>query len=253
MVAPIPADRGAAVAQATPRRPGAHARLDAVRLTADHQAQEDTAMDRKLAVGLSMAVALCALSSSAFAQYAPQPAPPPPPPPGYGPGPAPGYYPPPPPGIQRHGFTIGFSLGGGSFNCDTCADKDAFEGFALDIHLGAMIGPRAAIMFDGWGVSHNLDGGSFTHVINTGALQFWVGPKVWLKGGIGIGRLSLSNDKGQTVAESENGAAVMFAGGFEVYQGQTFAMDLQLRGGAASYSDADGIVMGSINLGFNWY
>src|SRR5436190_7129834 len=83
-------------------------------------------------------------------------APPPPPPPGGG-----GYYAAPtaPVGIQRRGFVIGFSLGGGTMNCGDCPDDSALSGVALDLHLGGMLTPQLALMFDGWGVAHPFDGG----------------------------------------------------------------------------------------------
>src|SRR5204863_9632383 len=52
----------------------------------------------------------------AAAQYGPPGPPPPPPGGGYQSQPRPYYQPPPPPpGVQRRGFTIGASIGGGSF------------------------------------------------------------------------------------------------------------------------------------------
>src|SRR5882672_4331512 len=164
-------------------------------------------------------IALVLLPASAAAQYAA----PPPPPPG---APGPGYYAPPPapPGIQRSGFVIGFSLGGGSMNCDSCSSSSSLSGVALDIHLGGMLSPTLALMFDGWGVAHPLDGGgSIVHVMDTVALQAWLNQQFWLKGGLGAGQLSVSDSAGNTVAKSDSGLGVFGAGGFEIYQGSRFA------------------------------
>lgn len=156
--------------------------------------------------------------------------------------------------VQRSGFLIGFSLGGGSFALQDCDECETLSGLGLDIHLGGMITPRLALMFDGSGVAHSLeDGGSVVHVIDTIAAQYWVTPRVWVKGGVGVGQLSVNDDTGARVAESETGTGVLLAGGVELLQTESFALDLQLRGSAVTYDEANTISMGSINLGFNWY
>ena len=175
--------------------------------------------------------------------------PPPPPPPGYAP-PPPGYgYAAPAPQV-RHGFLIGFSLGGGTLSCDGCDD---LSGVALDIHLGGMLAPNLALMFDGTGVAHSFEGGgTLIHVVDTVAAQYWVTPELWIKGGIGVGRLSLNDESGEEVLASETGAAMMGGVGYEVMHSRTFALDLQLRGSATKYDEAT-ISMGSVTLGLNWY
>jgi hypothetical protein len=187
-------------------------------------------------------LALC-ISSVAAAQPGAS-APPPPPPPGYYVQPAPIE------GPQRSGFLIGFSLGGGTITCDDC---DGLNGVALDIHLGGMLAPNLALMFDGMGVAHSLEeGGNLIHVVDTLAAQYWVTPQLWLKGGIGIGRLTVNDENGEELLASETGGAAMVGLGYELTHGQHFALDVQLRGAVARYDDAD-IRMGSLSLGFNWY
>jgi len=193
-----------------------------------------------------LVVAFVLAPTVALAQYAP---PPPPPPSG------PGYYAPvqQPVGIQRSGFVFGFSLGAGSFNCDSCSDADALSGVGLDIHLGGMITPTVALMFDGWGVGHPLDGGgNIIHVMDTVAVQGFVSPQFWIKGGVGAGQLSISDDRGDTVARSDTGFGVFGAAGFEVFQGSRFALDLQLRLGTVKY-DGGSVNMGALTVGANWY
>ncbi len=198
-------------------------------------------MYRLTTLVLACFIVIATAGSEAYAQYAPAP-----PPPDYGAPVAP------PVGMVRSGFLIGFSLGGGSFNCSDCSDEDALSGFAFDLHLGGMINPRMGLMFDGWGVSHSLEGGSIIHVIDTVALQVWVAPRIWIKGGLGIGQLSVDNDDGDTVARSERGLSLMAAGGVEIYQGTIFALDLQARLGVASYEDVS-VAQAAFSLGFNWY
>lgn len=176
--------------------------------------------------------------------------------PGAAPPPPPGYYvqpaavEPPVTAPHRSGFLIGFSLGAGTLTCDDC---DGLNGVAVDLHLGGMLTPNVALMFDGMGVGHSFDGGgSLIHVVDTVAAQVWVTPKLWLKGGLGIGRLSVNDEDGDEIAASETGTAAMVGIGYELTHGEHFALDLQLRGAIAHYDEAD-LKMGSLNLGFNWY
>jgi hypothetical protein len=202
---------------------------------------------RRILVKLIASLALL-VPSIAAAQPGAYGPPPPPPPPGY-------YAQPvgaPAPSPERRGFLIGFSLGGGSITCDEC--NESLSGIALDIHLGGMITPQLALMFDGMGVAHTLEGGGGTliNVVDTIAAQYWVSPQFWIKGGIGVGRLSVSDSDGEEVAASETGSAAMIGAGYELVSSRTFALDLQLRGAVAHYDGTD-VQMGSLNLGLNWY
>ena len=203
----------------------------------------------RLTLPMLLSILLLTSATSAIAQ--PAGAPPPPPPPGYGSAPTSTT----PLGVvDRRGFIIGFSLGGGAFSLADCGDCDTLSGLGLDIHLGGMLTPRLALMFDGSGVAHAIEGGgTIVHVIDTAAAQYWITPRVWIKGGLGIGQLSVNDDEGNRVAASETGAGVLLAGGVELVQTRGFALDLQLRASAVNYDDADTITMSSLNLGFNWY
>jgi hypothetical protein len=195
----------------------------------------------------------------AAAQYGPPPGPPPPPPGGgyYQPQPRPYYQPPPPPpGVQRRGFTIGASIGPGSFSI---TDKDAnvddqVEGASGEIHLGGMITPRLAILFDGWAVGGDVnDYQSVFHNIGTVSLRAFLGQWVWLQGGLGFAYFTIDDRLNNTTSESsESGGAGMIAVGVEFFQDQHLTLDVSLRLGAASYSNAD-VSMGALQLGINWY
>jgi len=194
------------------------------------------------------------LAAPAAAQYGP----PPPPPPGY--RPTPGYYqpPPPPPGVQRRGFTIGASLGGGSFEatCKNCNVADRFEGISGELHLGGMIRSDLAILFDGWIVGAALnDFQSLVHNVGTVALRWWPARILWLQGGLGFAQFSLDDSRcnpGECQQNSETGGAIMVGAGIEIIQATNFTLDVSLRFGAAGYSDAD-VNMSSLQIGVNWY
>jgi hypothetical protein len=123
---------------------------------------------------------------------------------------------------------------------------------ALDIHLGGMLTPHVALMFDGSAISHSFDDGStLTHVVDTLAVQLWASEWFWLKAGVGIGRLSVS-DNGNAPLRSDTRPAAMLAIGLELFQGRSSALDVQLRGAATSFSDGT-LTNSSIHIGYNWY
>lgn len=204
------------------------------------------------------ALAIGLLASSAIAQ----PSGPPPPPPGGG-----GYYAPPPPPTEweRRGLSLGFGigLGGmsdsyGTIGCSNCDYNPASVG--LDFHIGAMLNPRMALLFEGWLQAQSLDADGVETLVQTmamGAIQYWVSPQLWLKGGLGFSHLSISIDDGFRDPESQDidsGGALMGAIGYEVLSSQRFAIDLQGRLGIATYDGIDEqIETGMISLGFNWY
>lgn len=187
-----------------------------------------------LALGIGLLTTFASLSA-AHAQYgAPRP-----------------YYgsPPPPRGVYRSGLVIGFGLGGGSIiadNCSNCGGGGAFEG-----HIGGMIHPRLALMFELWGIGRPTDSGTLSHVIYGGALQYWVADIVWLKGGLGGGTISFED--GVTGASvSESSLAISGAAGVEVLQTYNFALDLQLKVSHTTVSQG-GATNVALLVGFNWY
>jgi len=201
------------------------------------------------------------ITATAFAQ---QPgAPPPPPPDG-------GYYPPPPPpeapaAWERHGLAIGFGFGlggmsdsAGAIECVNCDYNPA--SFGVDFHIGAMLNPRLSLQFEAWLQGQQLDAGGTTTLVQTMgmvALQYWVTPQLWLKGGLGAAHLSYSIDDGYrdpTSQDIADGGAVMGAIGYEILSSQRFSIDLQGRLGAGTYDGInEQIETGMVSLGFNWY
>jgi hypothetical protein len=208
---------------------------------------------KSLMVGITI-IGCVLLGSIATARAQGQP---PPPPPGY--GPPPGYYPPPPPaaphGLYRQGLVFGGALGGGTItasNCYACGG-----GIAGELHLGGMVNPRMAVMADVWGIAHPYDPGdgssqTLSNYMLTGALQYWLTDMFWIKGGLGIATIRLSDATGADYGMSESSLGILAAGGFELIQSNTFALDLQLRLGHGTYASG-----GATNLAFlvgvNWY
>ena len=190
-----------------------------------------------LAFGITLAT-LLAGASNAHAQY--------------------GYPPPPAPrGLYRSGLLLGFSLGGGGISADQCGIVCG-GGFSGEFHIGGMVNPRLALMGDFWGVFHPWSdaAGSATtiHSISSFAIQYWVTPIIWLKGGMGFGRMQLVDESsgGFTFAE-ETGLALMGGGGVEVLQMANFALDLQLRFGHGFYDQGGDVNTYAFMVGLNWY
>jgi hypothetical protein len=211
-----------------------------------------------LAAGALAALMVCAASSPAAAQPG---APPPPPHGGYG-----GYggYYGPPPDPTRRGLTLGFGVGLGGMDSDSslteCIGCD-FDPIALafDFHLGAMITPRLALLGEVYWHGQTIDEAGFNWLGQTmllGALQFWLTPQLWLKGGLGVASLTAHFDDGYVYDDDtlDTGVAVLGAAGFEILHSPWFAIDLQVRLASGNYEGIDEQVnVGTVGLGFNWY
>ena len=161
-------------------------------------------------------------------------------------------------------LAFGFSLGLGGMHDDgsaitTCRNCDfsPLTGEA-DIHLGGMLGPRFALLFEAQGNVQTVHSDFFNgdSTLSQGAAmiagQFWVLPQLWIKGGLGFARLTIDD---QFVTEDfGTGGAIMGALGIELLSARNFALDLQGRIIHASYRSLDdNITSGTIGLGLNWY
>lgn len=193
-----------------------------------------------------------------------QPGAPPPPPPGSYGGHRGGYYAPPPYDPTRRGLTLGFGVHLGGMDSDSnlteCFDCD-YEPIAggFDFHIGGMINPQMAILGEIFWHAQAIDADGFNWLSQTmvmAALQFWVTPQLWIKGGLGVASLQshFEDDFESVDEEIDTGAAVMGAAGFEVLSSPWFAVDLQVRLASGSYEGIDEQVnVGTLGVGVNWY
>lgn len=179
----------------------------------------------------------------------------------YEPAPAPAPASVEPAANLRKGLTLGFGAGvggmessDGPIECIDCTDSVAGS---LDFHVGVMLNPRFALMFEVWGEGQALDSQSdvtLVQVLAMGAAQLWLTPRLWVKGGLGTAHLSERYGRGEEPNELDTGAAAMAAIGAELISRPRFAMDIQLRGGSGTYEGLeDTITQGSLQLGFSWY
>ena len=206
-------------------------------------------------------VALAALLAPPIAAAQPG-GPPPPPPPGHGGGYYGGYYAGPPP--VRQGLAIGVGLGVGGMDSDSnlaqCFNCDYEPGAGgFDFHVGGMINPQMAVLFELWIHGQAVDSSGANTLWQSmwmGAVQYWLTPQFWLKGGLGIAVLDVQWSDGYYV-ENDNvgqGVALMGGAGYEVLHSTRFAIDLQLRLGSGAYEGIDEQVnVGMIGVGLNWY
>lgn len=156
------------------------------------------------------------------------------------------------------GLGVGFMHDGGSaitscFNCDV--EPWAVE---ADFHIGGMLTPRFALMFEAQGNLQTIQANDFDEdtVLTQGAglfaAQFWVLPQFWIKGGIGFAHLQV--DDTYFVDDFGSGGALLLAGGVELFSARNFAFELQGRLLQTSYNSLDdNITSGTIGIGVNWY
>ena len=161
----------------------------------------------------------------------------------------------------RRGLILGFGLGIGDMSADSgpidCigCSYNPLAG-AFDFHIGGMLNPRLALLFELWGALKTLDASGTESLVQTMAMvaaQYWLAPRLWIKGGLGAAHLSYSYDDGYS-DPIDDGLGAMGAVGYEILISPRFAIDLQLRLGTGSYEGiAEQIHVGTAGVGFNWY
>ena len=155
----------------------------------------------------------------------------------------------------RHGFVGGGALGGGiiTAGCDGC---DVRAAIGLDLHLGGMLTPRLALLFDASGAtSYSTQFAPTRYVASllyAGAAQYWLARPLWIKGGIGIARLVQSDAPLFETFETETGFGFLVAGGYELVQRGTFALDAQIAVSPAFYAGTS-VTDAVLLVGVNWY
>jgi hypothetical protein len=165
-------------------------------------------------------------------------------------------------GRMMLGFSFGMGgmkIGDADVNCSGCD----YEPIAIefDAHIGGMLNPRLAIMFEAQANAQTVEENQFSAkslVQGTAmvAVQYWVTPQLWIKGGIGGAQLGYSYDDGGQTTQSESlakGGAVMGAVGYEILSARTFSIDAQARMIQGSYEEGQDLTSGSIGVGFNWF
>jgi hypothetical protein len=141
-------------------------------------------------------------------------------------------------------------------SCGNCNYNPlAVEG---DFHVGGMLGPRFALMFEAQGnaqpVHSDLYNGDTFLTQSTAMIagQYWLTPQLWIKGGLGFAHLQA--DDSYFTSDLGSGGAIMGAVGFELLSARFFAVDLQGRIIEGAYHGTnDHVTSGTVGIGLNWY
>ena len=126
--------------------------------------------------------------------------------------------------IERKGFIIGFGVGGGQMTCDGC---NSTSGLASQFHIGGMLTEKVALVADSSLVSRDEEGATLYSVVAGPAIQYWVSPRVWIKGGVGAGFLQATAEN--VTYTSDAGLGFLGGIGVEALQKKKFTIDLQFR------------------------
>ena len=181
------------------------------------------------------------------------------------------YYGPPrdPQGFHRRAghLTWGFSLGlgymhdnGGTIACTAC-DQQPITG-QLEGHIGGMLNNRMGLMLEIQGNAQQVSGLdpnndlTLRQILVMGALQYWLTPILWIKGGIGFANLDVIDDYGYAYPVNDTGLGLLAGIGVELFSARRFAFELQGRFTEGIYHYSDGtenVTSGTIGIGFNWY
>jgi hypothetical protein len=155
----------------------------------------------------------------------------------------------------RHGFVFGGALGGGVIWAG-CEDCDVRASIGLDVHAGGMLSPRLALLFNASGAtSYTQDFAPTRYVASllyAGAAQYWLAQPLWIKGGVGIARVVQSEAPLFETFEAETGFGFLLAGGVELLQRGTFALDAQIAISPAFYAGTSVTDIVAL-VGVNWY
>ena len=149
--------------------------------------------------------------------------------------------------IERKGFIFGLGVGGGKITCEDC---ESMSGPAVEIHLGGMLTDKMALVWDSSGVVREENGVTVSSAVAAPAVQYWVSPRVWVKGGVGAGRLVASVNN--VTSSSEWGLGFLGGLGVELVQKKRFAIDLQARFTTAKI-EGERINNVFALVGFNFY
>jgi len=166
--------------------------------------------------------------------------------------------------IYRKGFVIGAAIGGGSISIATGSNENLLDKSETNLSLpnlklGWMLNQKMAVMLQVPGMLYEYEGKDRGFEALVPSLQFWPTNKWWVNGGAGLAMDLPAFYEVSNVADEEwnFGCAVVLGTGYEIFQRNNFALDIQSRlqlgrVNLENETHRDGVLL-MVGLGFNWY
>jgi len=135
-------------------------------------------------------------------------------------------------------------------SCESC---DGIGSVAAAFRIGWMVTPNLAVLYDGSGFAGPVgELSSTSSMVLSGAAQYWVAPRAWLKAGIGVARLEVTEGVFGQQERSDRGLGVVAAGGYQVATFGRFVLELEARTTIGFYQERAVAGAGAL-LGLAWY
>lgn len=125
----------------------------------------------------------------------------------------------------RDGFFIGLGLGGGSFSCSTCVDRQS--GVSGQLKLGTTISQQMLIGLESSAWTKEEGGARLTHANVSAMAQFYpmVTSGFFLRGGVGVSTLrAAASVDGTSFSVTERGLGLTAGLGYDVRVGNNFSV-----------------------------
>jgi len=123
------------------------------------------------------------------------------------------------------GLLIGASLGAGAMVPAWCRSCEPAGGVAVDANIGGFVAPRLALIGDLSSVVSPQSDGRFSSTVAAAAVQYWLLPALWLRGGVGLARLHSTGFDG---APGDSAPGISVALGHEIVHDGNISFDVRL-------------------------
>lgn len=171
---------------------------------------------------------------------------------------------------ERNGFLIGFNLGIGSAEVEwkgegvNLSSDEREGGGAGNFRVGYAVRPDLALALEvtAWSRTYDIEPGDDAtvnfSVVGPALTWYPQGGGFFLRGTIGVGRVSVEVDTGPvTVSADDGGLGVALALGYEWRLTQKFALGIEVDGGSIDAGEVDGgdltANFANLTAAFNWY
>ncbi len=142
---------------------------------------------------------------------------------------------------------FGGGVGAGVMSPHDCAGCARAGGLALDVAIGGFLTSRLAVMGDLFSVATEQHGVAFASTVATAAVQYWLLPALWLRGGAGMARLQVAGGPGTDSAFGFSAAV-----GHAILHDGRFELDLRARFAHGGY-EGHGVSSLALLLAASWY